>query len=260
MIMRFLSLLFLGTITCHAFSRAVVRISSIRNPRIPYEYYLEKAIQEVKYSPDFDATVLSVARYYTGENLPDATSWDSLQELNDQFKNVRNERFITWTGRREFPRRITWLYPLDGCYARAAAANLWFKNNKINVPKTIFAIGNLMVKTKNSPRGAVWWWFHVAPVVQVEDEKYVIDPSIEPKKALTVKEWLERMGTPSKIRVAICGAGTYSPKSSCALENVPTWGPYETANFFAREWNQLERLGKSPELYLGPNPPWESLR
>ncbi len=202
------------------------------------------------------ASALASARYYTGSNLPNATPWSSTSTLVGRFKSVRNDRHIRWKRDPSFPRRISWLYPNDGCFARAAMANRWFKARGITPPNKVFAFGELTVRTNNHPRGRVSWWYHVAPIVQVGGTRYVLDPAIEPGRPLQLGEWLARMGTPGRIKVAICGAGTYSPSSSCSNSSVGTSGVSSQQTYLSREWDQLKRMGRNVEALLGPNPPW----
>lgn len=230
-------------------------VSAYRDPETPAEIY-EDQIRREK-SRDFSGSALGSARYFTdGVSLPAAKAWESVEALQNRFKSVRDDRHLNWTRRPGFSRRISWLYPNDGCYARASSANRWFKRHGISTPSKVFAFGKLRVKTRNHPRGVATWWYHVAPVVQVGGTKYVIDPSIDASKALTITEWVTRMGTPGRIRVSICGSGTHSPRSDCSSQNVGSAGVSSQAKFLGREWDQLKRMGRNSELLLGSNPPW----
>ena len=54
-----------------------------------------------------------------------ATSWDSLGDfatVTKAFEQVRDLRFMITKDRPNFPRRISWLYPDDGCFDRSALA------------------------------------------------------------------------------------------------------------------------------------------
>ena len=228
-------------------------ISAYRNPKIPFEYYEQLMHDLEKNSPDLDASAVGSARYYTGSRLRNPTSWST---IGSRFTGVRNSRHIKWSRRPSFLRRISWLYPNDGCYARAAMANRWFKGQGISTPGKVFAFGKLKVRTRNHPRGYVTWWYHVAPIVEVGGAKYVLDPAIESGGPLRLRDWLARMGTPSKIKVAICGSGAYSPSSSCSNETVGSAGVTSIQKFLGREWDQLKRMGRNPEALLGSNPPW----
>lgn len=84
--------------------------------------------------------------------------------------------------------------PEDGCYARAHEMALLLEEKGVITGKT-FIEGNLRVETKNSPKGYVEWWYHVAPIVSVRKKDgskgiFVLDPSIF-KKAVPAEEWYE---------------------------------------------------------------------
>jgi hypothetical protein len=60
------------------------------------------------------------------------------------------------------------------------------------VPGKIFAFGNLRVRTPNSVRGVVGWWYHVAPMVNESGRLWVLDAGFPAKikGAKTAKDWL----------------------------------------------------------------------
>ncbi len=154
------------------------------------------------------------AKLFPEATLPQATIWTA-NMLQARFEKLRDEKFIeTASGLR----RPSWLYPDDGCFARAAMANRVAFQEFMPVPSKVFAFGNLRVKTTNHPRGSVSWWYHVAPIVQVGETKYVLDPAIEFSRPLTLEEWLGRMGSPEKMKVSVCSSGTYSPGDNCDKE------------------------------------------
>lgn len=88
---------------------------------------------------------------------------------------------------------IPYQYPEDGCYARAHAMSRILEREDVITGK-VFVEGNLRVETKNSPKGYVEWWYHVAPVLLVDrdgtPEVDVLDPSIF-DHAVPVNDWLE---------------------------------------------------------------------
>ncbi len=193
------------------------------------------------------------------ENLPRATRWPSMNVLNEAFARFRDYRFLTDSERPNFLRRSTWLFPDDGCYARASLANRNLKNWNYPVPKKVFVFGNLLVETPNSPLGEVSWWYHVAPIVEVHGRKYVMDPAIEPRRPLTLQAWLKRMHQrPGRVEVAICASGTYTPNDSCERETDGVEEVAETVQkfFLADEWYRVLDLGRNPEQELGDSPPW----
>lgn len=190
------------------------------------------------------------ARLYGQSALPKATAWTSLEVLKERFEHIRDERFLVWKGNTQVLRRSSWLYPDDGCFARASLAirNVfrWFHP----LPNKIFVFGNLRVKTKNSPRGVVGWWYHVAPVVEVNEVKYVLDPAIEFTRPLPMAEWLARMGRPERMKVAICSSGTYSPGDRCIRETNGLEIQAERAqqHYLTLEWNRMRSMGRTSEL------------
>ena len=90
-------------------------------------------------------------------------------------------------------KHIPFSYPQDGCYARAHEMSRLLAKQGIITTK-VFIEGDLRVDTKNSPSGYVEWWYHVAPIVKVQDgskeELYVFDPSIF-DRPVPLREWVE---------------------------------------------------------------------
>lgn len=94
---------------------------------------------------------------------------------------------------------IPFMFPDDGCYARAhEMCRLMFAEGES--PEKVWIYGSLVVQTANSPYCSVGWWYHVAPTLTVTtptgDEKWVIDPSLctEPKP---VQDWKNLQGDPA---------------------------------------------------------------
>lgn len=227
-----------------------------RDPNIDYTVYEARALRSETQKVLWKSALRSAVKLDSAV-LPAATAWTRV-ELHERFQRMRDERFLQ-SVQSNFPRRASWLYPDDGCYARAALANRnlfrWF----LPVPSKVFVFGNLRVKTPNAPRGAVSWWYHVAPVVDVNGEKFVLDPAIEPSKPLPLNEWLARMGKPERMKVSICGSGTYTPGDNCSKETDGMEKSAERAQaaYLKLEWQRLKRLGRSAEQELGENPPWK---
>lgn len=78
---------------------------------------------------------------------------------------------------------IPFLYPDDGCWARAhEMCRLMF--NLGRSPKKVWIAGNLHVSTRNNPNCSVYWGWHVAPTLCVrgpgffQSQSMVIDPSL----------------------------------------------------------------------------------
>lgn len=190
------------------------------------------------------------------------SNWDrapliTKTELDSIFKMLRDEKALKDSKQRS--RRATWLFPDDGCYARAQLMIRLMKEKKLTLPAKIFAFGDLNADTPNHPDGAVNWWYHVAALVRVEKDYYVIDPSLEPEKPLLAQEWLAKMSNqPKQIEVAVCEAFSYDPNSPCDQKSPDsTHDPIVDENIFLPlEWDRLQTLERSPERELGDFPPW----
>ena len=190
--------------------------------------------------------------------LPAATEWETEAVMKARFNRFRDERFLTSDTKPDFARRSSWLYPDDGCFARAALAIRNLSHWSYPVPKKVFAFGDLTVNTPNAIDGAVTWWYHVAPLVEVKGQKYVLDPAIEPHRPLKLEEWLAAMNSdPSSIEVQICESGTYSPGDDCAkvTDGQEDYAIADQKNFLDQEWQRLLDLKREPDQELGEHPP-----
>ncbi len=265
--MKFLSALFLFLFSALPVLAQVQSLdpdSAYRDLDTPYEFYEGNLLKNSENEKGFDElptakfTALGSAKLYDESKLPKTTPWKDQKALQERFVQMRDARFLEWARDPNFPRRETWMYPDDGCYSRAAVANGNFFKWFVPVPGKVFAFGHLRVKTRNSPRGVVGWWYHVAPVVEVGNVKYVLDPSIEPKSPLPLKDWLARMGNPAKMKVAICGSGTYSPRDNCAKETdgLELRAKRVQQIFLGKEWARLQAMKRDPHKELGEEPPW----
>lgn len=255
--MRFL---FVFPILLSAFSvYSADEFSSYRPLNIDYSIYEKKVSDALNAEKVSRRTPIGTARLYTGDDkLPKAIGWKSVADMQERFEKFRDHRFMKDPVDPNMLRRISWLYPKDGCWTRAALFNRHAFRAFIPIPSKVFAFGNLRVKTQNSRRGVVGWWYHVAPMVQVGEERYVLDAAIEPTRPLPLKDWLARMGRPEKIKVAICGSGTYSPGDSCDKESDGVEARAERAQreYLALEKKELAAMGRNHVEELGENPPW----
>ncbi len=189
---------------------------------------------------------------------------NQIPQINDfidvvlAFNLVRDERFLDDPDLNGYKRRSTWMFPDDGCYARATLAIQNLQKNSAVAPLKIFAYGNLVAKTANTFEGKVYWWYHVAPIIGAQGNYYVLDPALEPTRPLELSEWASRLGNNKYIRFSVCQAGTYMPYSSC---NNPS--PLEIQNvildqsvFLPLERERILQLGRIPDEELGEHPPW----
>jgi hypothetical protein len=223
-----------------------------RKPGRDYSYYESNAVRSLG-SRQLIGSAMNAARLFSSErDLPDATQWGG-DVVQSRFEDFRDQRFLRWSRNPRFLRRISWFFPDDGCFARAGLAIKLLFNEGHELPKKIFAFGNLKVRTKNHPRGYVTWWYHTAPVIQIHNERYVMDPALEFSKPLPITKWLALMGIPSNLKVAICNSGTYVPRSACSRVSDGREASAQSAqqNYLNLEWDRLIRLGRDPGTELG---------
>lgn len=183
----------------------------------------------------------------------------SENQLQSGFEKLRDTRFLDPPEMPNFWRRSSWLYPDDGCFARAALGGKNLQHWGYPRPMKLFVFGKLYFTTENSPEGGVTWWYHIVPVVRVNGEVRILDPSVETHRPMRLQEWVERMGsTVDDSRFSVCDPGTYAPYSSCANpgpsgENDALDDQY---SFLDMEWKRLQDLGRDPKTELGDRPPW----
>ena len=179
-------------------------------------------------------------------------------DLEREYRFIRDTRFFE-SKRSDFPRRITWLFPDDGCYARADVAAIKLIEKGAITPKKIFAFGNLVVQSPNSLTGLVTWWYHVALTYRVNQQIYVFDPALEPRRPLLLQEWNTLLGGQStNILYSICAARTYDPDGNCENPKLVSNSDVEAeqSGFFRVELTRLTLLNRDPEQELGDHPPW----
>lgn len=223
--------------------------SAYREENTDYTVYENKVFGEEKIFQLLSrgSSAHSRARPYDQAKLPATTKWkeDLLQE---RFEKVRDEKVVK--DHKGVLKKASWFYPDDGCFARAAIANRNAFHQFYPVPGKVFAFGNLRVKTANSPRGAVGWWYHVAPIVEVAGKKFVLDPAIEMGRPMELLEWLTAMGNPQKIKVSICNSGTYMPSDNCDNETdgLELRGMQTEKYYLKLEEDRLRQLGRTEVL------------
>lgn len=234
---------------------ALAQVSAQRDRSIPYAAYEAEALATIN-KDEVARTALKTAKLYSGEEVFEVPEWTEAQ-LAEGFTKIRDERFLLSVRNEEFRRRLSWLYPHDGCFSRAAQANVLLKAAGFPVPKKVFAFGELEVNTNFSADGDVAWWYHVAPVVQVNGEVFVLDPAINAVEPVRLAVWLSLMGEKEKIKVAVCEVGTVFPKDNCDLKTLSETSGLRAQRFYLnKEWDNLVKLGHKPTALLGDAPPW----
>lgn len=177
------------------------------------------------------------------------------------FAKLRDERFIKDTTHAML-RRSSWLFPDDGCFARAALAVQNIQQWAMPVPAKLFIFGNLTVRTPNSPNGSVSWWYHVVPVVMVGQQPVVFDPAINPSAPLLLKDWVKTMVPEEKSATfSICHPSSYSPASPCTVESNSSLPALDhQVEYLKMEWQRLLDLKRDPTKELADHPPWSTAK
>lgn len=207
--------------------------------------------------------------------LDSVAAWSNYKVIQQNFEKIRDIRYFDDNMVKGFVRRISWLYPDDGCWTRASAVikDLFGPHhnvvNQYQRPSKIFAFGNLCVNTSHSSTGYVSWWYHTAPVIRDAESKqvYVLDPAVEPRKPLTVDQWMSAIAANSGncrshnsnyvSRFAICNGYGTNPGSRCDssfMEEEST--ELMQPDFQGRERQRQVELGRNADAVLGDTPPW----
>lgn len=257
--------LVLGLFLKSSWSEAREPLSAAREPGRSYVEYMSHSPSYIR--PEWGKSVEGVSKIYseeTFEKYADTLDFENYNYLHFQqsYQWIRDLRFLSVEKRPDFLRRITWQYPDDGCFTRAEMAIRKLKEQGFSGLKKIFVFGDLELDTPNSAEGVVRWWFHVAPLVKVNFEYYVIDPSVSPSRILTVRDWLVNMNRDfDKVRISICHESSYDPASVCFEEDyVPDEEvrAHQTS-YLHKEWYRMVELGRNPEIVLGDYPPWKGV-
>lgn len=177
------------------------------------------------------------------------------------FTKIRDTRFIP-DAKHGGLRRSSWLFPDDGCFARAALAVQNLKLWNLPVPAKLFIFGNLRVKTANSPNGSVSWWYHVVPIVRVGQQPVVFDPAINSAQPMYMKDWIATMTTDlTSVSFSICHPTSYAPSSPCLAESTSASPALEHQMMYLDyEWKRLLDMNRDPAKELGDYPPWSRRR
>lgn len=193
-------------------------------------------------------------------NFSGVPVWND-SDIKAHFEYSRDLRFQTMSGASNFQRRLSWLYPDDGCFARAELVKAKAVEKNLQAPYKLFSFGNLRVKTSSHPNGYVSWWYHVVPVVKsaADGQCYVLDAAIDPSKPLPWKDWLlKQVGSLSSVNVAVCDPNAYTPDSQAFGDYNPTSTALsdQKNTYLKSEWSRQTQVGRDPNVVLGNNPPW----
>jgi hypothetical protein len=185
-------------------------------------------------------------------NVP---SW-TWENISNCFAFARDVRWLKMDGDPNFSRRASWLYPDQGCEARAEIICYRAGLALLKKPYKAFVSGNLKVTTDNAPPGKTYvtWGYHIAPIVKssATGNVWVLDPSVDAWMPLRIDTWLSRIN----------GAA-----ASVIVKDPRSWGASGTATidraieemestWLKKEWDRQVALGRDPKKVLGDSPPW----
>lgn len=247
---------FLSSVFVLILSAASIAQAGLSAKRLPGEDHSQASIRINSFTSMY-STPQRVSKPLAELDITKIPDVGSYADMENQFKNVRDIRIME-DPRRSPLRRLTWLYPDDGCFARAEMASHILQSNNFVTPKKIFVFGNLHAKTMNAPEGSVDWWYHVAVIYRIDKTAYVFDPAINPARPVTLQEWNVAVGGGTKFKYAICSHATFDPNEDCenpgqiTLENAMS----EQSTYLYPEWQRVLELGRLPEKELGEFPPW----
>jgi hypothetical protein len=258
--MRIASVIVLFCLGCHpgAENGAAGRagLSARRDSAEPFAKAVSRSLVDYDEKADspFALQVVNRKAPLSAVDLSRVPRWDAAT-LARNFAHVRDTRFLRLADQPSFPRRPSFLYPDDGCFARAELMS--YETAASGRPAKVYSFGALSVRTDNHPSGQVSWWYHVAALVLVNEQPMVLDPSIEPASALSLREWLSRQGDVAQIQVSVCSSYSYTPGDLCD-ETVDPHGVAlaDQGSYLNSEWARQGELGRDPTEVLGDHPPW----
>lgn len=216
-------------------------------------YHSQPRVHDIFDTPEEKQVDLSEVNY---EKAPVVLT---RQELMQMFKVIRDTRFLKTDANPLFSRRISWLYPDDGCFVRAAVADKLLAAKSFKPGAKLFAFGDLVLPTPYSPDGRVLWWYHVAPVVAYMGDYYVLDPAVNFFEPSLVQDWYNAINSNMRdVHAVVCSTHTYGPFDMCtdARPSSENSAIEDQKEFLRFEWDRLSVLGFNPEFMLGDFPPW----
>jgi hypothetical protein len=184
--------------------------------------------------------------------------WSSYEQIQLAFFLARDTRLFQDPSVQNFARRITWLYPFDGCFTRAGLSSRLLDQLGFPDVSLVYVFGDLYY-----PAIATAWWYHVAPAVRIGEEIYVFDQAMNPAGPLLYAEWLSKFVRSDKdLKGSICAEAAWGPTLDCTHQDFQEG---KVSNKSLDEWNKndwmpAERvyLKDKAESWLGENPPWFS--
>lgn len=185
-------------------------------------------------------------------------------ELVKFFEHARGTRYLKdpAPGLETFLRRIPWLFPDDGCFLRASLVSKLLFKDFGQATGRAFVFGDLWVDSPQSPQ-RIHWWYHTAATLKFENTTYVLDVAIDSKRALPLREWVEKQNVVfASAEISLCDADTYFPNQLCKNSGPDEdMSPDHTQQYLNAERTRQQSLHstENPSVVdniLGESPPW----
>jgi hypothetical protein len=267
--------LFSGVASAQTAPAPKIDCESAKKPEVDFKTYWDTCRARAA-AARARAGIVGAAAGDTIEGTRTTTSqvnWSAVPTWSDgdilaQFPLQRDVRYMTGTDNPGVSRRISWMYPDDGCFSRAEQFNVKVAAAGKPRPHKLFAFGSwLRVYTTNESTGTVYWGWHVVPVVKrTNGEPIVFDSALSPCRPLNWKKWLALMADDvnlfdtanSGFAVSLADPNGYFPSNlkngepSHSAESLTD----QQTRFLNYEWSRQVELGRDPNVVLGATPPW----
>jgi Glutaminase len=183
----------------------------------------------------------------------------SLAELNALSFAAHEIRKYNNPNGQPYMRKAPWLYPLDGCFAKAAHISAIAISRGEIAPGKVFAYGKLRLRSKYVKEGEVRWSYHVVAAYHIGETVYVIDPVVGENDdgtyspVLTVSDWVKKLSAaPTDVKVTYCDKNAYDPNSPC-IGGQPNGAYLGHVSFYLNEeYQNLISIGLNPDQLLAP--------
>ena len=256
--------------------------SAARDPAMPYEEYA-RLYREACYgraTRDEGSTVEGTKTIVAGVDFTNVPQWSDA-DIMAQFVATRDKRYLHSSTDPNTLRRMSWLYPDDGCASRADQVRyLAATDGGMAPPYKLYAFGGLRVYSNNFIFAKDTWGFHVAPVVKNSaGQPMVLDAALSPCRPLPWKDWLALMVDDMSLYdkndgnwgVALADPNAYWPDGPAyggpdrhvdsmrafqeLIHDDPELDDY--GDFLNEEWYRQEsELHRNAGALLGDSPPW----
>ena len=250
-----------------------INCQSATKPEVDYKTYWDTCNARAAAKRARSAVAAAGPTIRESQTRSSLINWSAVPTWSDadilaQYPMQRDVRYMTGTNNPGFSRRISWMYPDDGCFSRAEQFNVRVAAAGKARPYKLFAFGNwLRINTIHKAGGVQEWAWHVVPVVKrTTGEPIVFDAALSPCRPLNWKKWLALMANDvtlfdtanSGFAVSLADPNGYFPESLAQGEpshSADSLNDQQT-RFLNYEWDRQVSLGRDPNVIFAASPPW----